>query len=153
MSDWIYCGTQPPVDLFNTASLLRYHEVIWFPPDPGWAQFPQGHGIQPGDMLWLVWKPMANTNFVILIGGGIVIPTLNLTVEWFDADFPGIYQASRNFGYPVAAGLGNTQFLRLQPCTVLNAADFRAFTSLGQISNRLNQATVAQSSVLRNIIP
>ncbi len=90
MTDWIYCGTDPPAGAASTQSLLRTHQAIWCSP-PGLRAWPGTPAA--GDRLWLVWRGTAPDSFVVL-GGGVLLRAprelYQTDLLWTDPDLPGL---------------------------------------------------------------
>lgn len=66
MTDFIYCGTDPPVDAAGTQQLLLGPcSAIWCPP----MRLP----VEPsgGDRVWLVWRSALAPTPLVLGGGRI----------------------------------------------------------------------------------
>lgn len=145
MPDWVYVGTNPPVDANGTAALLRDNKAIWCPPSARNNGMPD-----PGDRLWLVWRPDGGPD-VDLLGGGIVTPNQQTAdVLWTEAHRTGLRAAAQAVGY---SGPTNMAFLVLDPRTVFDEGDYQTFTSLGMLANGLNPATPQQVAILGGALP
>src|SRR5579859_2667576 len=94
MTDWIYCGTQPPVNSVGTSELLWRLSAIWTPPA-------NMNGMQPaaGERLWLAWRKRGSPGPRLLLGGGRVRISPSGNLSWTEADFRGIRDLARELGY------------------------------------------------------
>lgn len=139
MSDFVYCGTYPPVDANGTQQLLREFGAIWFP--RSWGQMPSS-----GDRLWLVWHSSIDA-ITVLIGGGKIAITESGNIRWTNGTLPGVTPYARDLGY---AGPTNMSFLRLNGVVFPPS---HAPVNLGKISNGLSLASSAQIKVLMQLLP
>lgn len=149
MADWIYCGSDPPVDADGTQSLLRTHQAIWCSP-PGLRPWP-GTPL-PGDRLWLLWRD-ASEGLILLLGGGRLAPNnrkrFGTELLHTNTDIPGVRDAAEGHGY--GGGLGMS-FLRLRGVVLPHGVP-SAVTGFCAIPNALSEATVAQAATLNNLLP
>ncbi len=129
MADWIYCGSDPPVDAAGTQSLLRTHHAIWCSP-PGLRPWPGTP--EPGDRIWLLW---ANVN--------------GTTLLHTNSDIDGVRDEAVGLGY--GGGLGMS-FLRVEN-VVFPATERPPVTGLGVVPTALSQATEYQSEALVGMLP
>ena len=150
MADWIYCGTEPPVNAAGTQSLLRSHRAVWCSP-PGLRPWP---GIPlAGDRLWLVWRAAVSSPVLLLGGGRLEAASRQLfgtSLLWADPDNPGMRTAAEQLGY----GGGNAMsFLRLCNPGFPTGGGQPAIPNIGTIDNRLNAATASQGAILQVTLP
>ena len=140
MTDYIYCGINPPVDADGTQELLLGPcKAIWYPP--------QRSSVEPsaGDRLWLVWRSSPDA-VPLLLGGGRIRVTNSGQVRWTEATLPDVRSAARALGY---GGPSNMAFLHLE-----DVADPQGQppVNIGQISPGLNVATPAQAQLLNQAL-
>jgi hypothetical protein len=129
MPVWAYCATNPPVDANGTASLLRSHQAIWFPPNLNSAH------PASGDFVRLVFRDAA-TGQLQLLGHGFVLPRPKAAdTLWSEAQYPGVRAAAQNLGY---GGPTNMAFLRLDCVTVYLPNAYPMFHSMTPINPGLN---------------
>lgn len=149
MVDWIYCGTNPPVDAGGTQSLLRTHDAIWCSP-PGLRPWP---GVpQPRERLWLVWRDGIDGPISLLGAGRLALNTqqrFGTNLLHTNTDIPGVRDEAEQLGY--GGGLGMS-FLRLQN-VVFPTDGHPAIAQLGLLSSALNEATPTQSGILSAMLP
>lgn len=141
MADFIYCGTDPPVGADATQHLLRGEfSAIWCPPI--------GRHVVPAanDRVWLVWRPEAQTE-VLLLGEGRIRITENNTPFWNNRTLRGVRLAAEALGY---GGPTNMEFLHLSE--VVTHAD-RPSINLGVINTGLQSANVQQVQRLSALLP
>lgn len=148
MADWIYCGSNPPVDAAGTQSLLRTHNAIWCSP-PGLRPWPGTP--QPGDRIWLLWVNDGGT--LLLLGGGRLVGNsqtrFGTTMLHTNSDIAGVREAAEGLGY--GGGLGMS-FLRVGN-VVFPASERPPVSGLGTVPTALSQATAGQSEVLAAVLP
>jgi hypothetical protein len=139
-TDFIYLGTDPPVDAAGTQRLLRGpYSAIWCPP--------MRLLIEPsaGDRIWLVWRAVPAARPIVL-GGGRVLVTGNSRALWRNSTLPGVSQAARSLGY---RGPTNMAFLHL---TVAEGPEGQPPVDLDAISPGLNFATPQQVQLLNQLL-
>lgn len=136
MSDYIYCGTLPPVGANGTQALLvGQFSAIWYPP-------PHNQPIA-GERIWLVHgQPVP-----VLLGGGRIVITKAGYVLWNDEDLPGVRAAAIALGYRGPQGMN---FLRLN--NVESTVQPPLVTIRG-INTGLNVATPQQIEMLTLLLP
>ena len=141
MVDYVYCGTEPPVDAGGTQQLLvGPFNAIWCPPW-GLRAVPSG-----GDRVWLVWR--ANPKAVpLLLGGGRVLITGDGSVLWTNVSLPGVRPAAKQLHY---GGPPNMAFLHLSDVVIPAGMPP---VNVGGISPGLNVATPQQVGVLSHVLP
>ncbi len=142
MADYVYCGTEPPVDAGGTQQLLvGPFKAIWYPPHSRLRAEPSG-----GDRIWLVWRayPMA---VPLLLGGGRVLITGDGSALWTNKSLPGVRPAAEQLGYP---GPTNMDFLHLSDVVIPAGLPT---VNVGGISAGLNVATPQQVGVLSHVLP
>jgi uncharacterized protein (DUF433 family) len=99
MTDWIYTGTGRAATLVATRDLAR-HGGVWTPgphlPDPD-------PGVQPGDVLLLLWREDAAHEDAIVVGAGRIAAPVKPWGgrAWIDAVPPDdpLFRASAALGY------------------------------------------------------
>lgn len=148
MANWIYCGSDPPVDAPGTQSLLRTHAAVWCSP-PGFRPWPSVP--QPGDRLWLLWRDRAGGP-VLLLGGGRLARN-NQTRYGTDLlhtnrDIPGVREGAENLGYRGGQGMS---FLRLGGLMFPRGVQ-AVVNGLGGIPNGLSEASEPQSVILDDLL-
>lgn len=140
MADFIYCGTDPPVDAVGTQQLLLGpFSAIWCPP----MRLP----VEPsaGDRVWLVWRSTPAA-VPLALGGGRITVTGEGRALWTNRTLPGVRPAAVAIGY---GGPPNMAFLHL--IGVVNPQR-RPPVDIGAISAGLNVATLQQIQLLTRII-
>ena len=141
MTDFIYCGTDPPVGASDTQQLLLGpFNAIWYPP-PRLSIEPSA-----GDRLWLVWQSSPDA-VPLLLGGGQIRVTDDGRALWTNATLPGVRPAAEALGY---GGPTNMAFLHLAKVVSLQE---RPTVNIGQISSGLNVATPLQTQQLNRALP
>jgi hypothetical protein len=148
MADWIYCGTDPPVNADGTQGLLRTHQAIWCRP-PGlhpWPGFPAD-----GDQIWLVWRNEAGGPILLLGGGRLVAntqPRYGTNLLHTNSDIPGVRDEAEQLGY--GGGLGMS-FLQVQDIA-FPGVGHPVVADLGVIPNALSEASEAQRAILDGML-
>lgn len=147
MTNWIYCGTDPPVAAPGTQQLLQTRQAIWSPPPqyrPPWPGMPR-----PGERLWLVWRPGGAETPIRLLGGGRIERAprdlFHTSILWTNPDDPGLRDAARELGY---GGPSNMSFLRLVKTVLPHGGGQPLVQGLEAIGSRLTVATPAQIRLL-----
>ena len=148
MTDWIYCGSDPPVDADGTQSLLRTHQAIWCSP-PGLRPWPGIPAV--ADRIWLVWRNGAGGSILLLGSGRLAAntqPRFGTNLLHTTSDIPGVRDAAKQLGY--GGGL-SMSFLRVQE-VAFPAVGHPAVAGLGAIPNALSEASEAQSAILDGML-
>ena len=149
MADWIYCGTDPPVDAGGTQALLRARGAIWCPP-PGMRPWPGRP--RPGDRLWLAWRDPGKGSTVVLGGGRLVgngREKFGTDVLHSDADAPGVRDEARKVGF---GGPNNMSFLLLRD-VAFPRGDANEVPGIGAVATGLSIATSGQVAVIGSVVP
>jgi hypothetical protein len=148
--DWIYCGTNPPVDEFGTQRLLAQQQAIWCPPP--WRELPEEN-----DRIWLVWRDTEQTSGILVLGAGRVLapqPSRCRTtpILWTNRNRPGLTISARQQGYD---GPTSMRFLCLEPATVRLTRDggIPPVRALPGIGSRFNEANLEQLGILQQTLP
>ncbi|OGR10711.1 MAG: hypothetical protein A2097_04435 [Desulfobacula sp. GWF2_41_7] len=148
MADWIYCGTDPPVDANGTQYLLHTHHAIWCSP-PGLRPWPGKP--RPGDRLWLLWRDHAGGPVLLLGGGRLAQNSQNrfgTDLLHTNTDIPGVRDAAQNIGY--GGGMAMS-FLRLVGVTFPTGGQPDVH-GIGPITYSLSVADASQSAVLNGLL-
>jgi hypothetical protein len=145
MHEWIYCGTEPPVDVAGTQTLLREMQAIWCPP-PGLRAWP---GIpEIGSHIWLVWRADPGAEVFALGRGEILRAPRELFgtgVLWTGRDDVRLRDLAVSLGYGGGAAMC---FLRVGNPWLVEEPGVPV-PGLEEVANRLNRATDIQSDALR----
>ena len=148
MADWIYRGSDPPVDAKGTQCLLRTHHAIWCSP-PGLRTWPGRP--RPGDRLWLLWRNHAGGS-VLLLGGGRLAQNsqarFGTDLLHTNTDIPGVRDAAQNLGY--GGGMAMS-FLRLVG-VAFPTGERLAVHGIDPITCALIAADASQSAILNGLL-
>jgi hypothetical protein len=147
MTEWIYCGTQPPVDAAGTQALLRELRAIWCPP-PGFRAWPVIPEI--GSNIWLVWRAALNADVLVLGQGQLLRAPRDLyrtDVLWTGRDDARLRELATALGYGGGTAMS---FLRVGTPWLAEEPGVPVAVLEG-LASRLNQATDAQANALRAI--
>ena len=141
MTDYIYCGTDPPVGADGTQGLLAgSFNAIWCPRRKTVVQPKQG------DRLWLVWRDNDGAVPLLLGGGHLVAPNHN-RIFWTNASLPGVRPAAVAIGY---GGPTNMAFLHLTGVVI---PERRFSVNVVTIKLGLNVASSLQVDILEQVLP
>lgn len=147
MHEWIYCGTNPPVDAAGTQTLFRDLRAIWCPP-PGLRAWP---GIpEIGSNIWLVWRAEPNAEVIVLGRGEILRAPRELyrtEMLWTGHDDVRLRELAMVLGYGGGTAMS---FLRVRDPWLAEQQGV-PMPGLEGLANRLNRATNLQSDALRRL--
>lgn|SRR5215210_2099146 len=149
MVEWIYCGSDPPVNAEGTQRLLRTHQAIWCSP-PGFRPWPGIPSV--GERIWLVWRDGAGGPILLLGGGrlaGNAQPRFGTSLLHTNSDIHGVRDAAEQLGYEGGFGMS---FLRVQPPVAFPVAGRPVVAGLGPIPNALSEANQAQRAILSAVL-
>lgn len=145
MTNWIYCGTFPPVDAAGTQELLQSASAVWCPP-PGLRAWPGQPA--PGDLLWLVWRAVQGRELLLLGAGAIVAAPRTLfgtDILWTGRDQPQLRDRAVAVGY---GGGPAMSFVRVANPWCPAFIDLDNLEGAEEVVSRWNFATDEQSRFL-----